>query len=295
MTTKRTANMIRTTLFAIAALLGFTSFVTATPIINGVNLTGFDSSQTIDFFVQGSTTHAGSGTLYLSKDGSGNVYFALVQPIGLNNNAYGTTSTMNGSSGAAPFNWATAHKLSDLLGSDMAEFQFYNGLGTKVFDFGFDYLSPSGSTFITCGDLVGGACSGASQNDAALTTGTASWLLQYATSGSYDLLNFPTYGTGSSPNSPTPSQAAGWVNDIIYEGEISAAAFGSSGFGSVEVPLLHDSPADHQSSIKFSSCTTGCVPVTTPEPSSIVLLAAGTLLLGGPGLLIHRRRSANPK
>ena len=36
MTTKRTANMIRTTLFAITALLGFTSFVTATPIINGV-------------------------------------------------------------------------------------------------------------------------------------------------------------------------------------------------------------------------------------------------------------------
>jgi hypothetical protein len=44
--------MIRTTLFAITALLGFTSFVTATPIINGVNLIGFDSSQTVDFFVR---------------------------------------------------------------------------------------------------------------------------------------------------------------------------------------------------------------------------------------------------
>ena len=75
------------------------------------------------------------------------------------------------------------------------------------------------------------------------TNGQAAWLSQFATSLSY---NFTAAGGGSlsgnSANSPTPAQDAKWVNQVIYQGKVSSAAFGTNGFGSVAVPDQHNSP-----------------------------------------------------
>jgi hypothetical protein len=137
-----------------------------------------------------------------------------------------------------------------------------------------------------------------------VTTGSASLLAQYATSLSYDCSLDPSYcgiGAASTVNSPTPAQDPNWVNADIYEGEISSAAFDSSGFGGLEIPLIHDSPAENQSTIKFSACVgtsgpaTACTyPAPVPEPPSYVLFASGLvgLALGRLGLR-RRSRTAN--
>jgi hypothetical protein len=105
--------MLRALKGALISTSAFAAFATAagaSPVIDGVNLTqGWQSSQSVDFISSGKvSTTVGSGTLYLSEDAAGNVYFALVQPIGVNNNVYGTTSTggLGGSDTTDPeFNW----------------------------------------------------------------------------------------------------------------------------------------------------------------------------------------------
>lgn len=294
---------------SVGCLVCYSSIAGAVPTINGVNLLGFSSQQSVGFTIAagntGAGTNVGTGELYLSTDSQGNVYFALVQPIGLNNNTYGTTSTIgatlpspyNNSTNYPEFFWSKQHNLTDLLGSDAANFVFYDSKGNAVFNFDFDYAASNASEVSTCGDLT--TCS-LSQNDAKLTTGTASWLTQYATSLSYDCGLDPLYcgiGTGNTTNSPTPSQSAGWVNANIYEGEISAAAFGTNGFGGVEIPLVHDSPAENQSVIQFATCLTECKltgspPSGVPEPSSLSELLAGLAALMSLMTLSKANRSS---
>jgi len=72
------------------------------------------------------------------------------------------------------------------------------------------------------------------------------------------------------------------VYEVTYEGRISAAAFGTAGYGDIAVPVLHDSP-NKLGKNKTWTETDG----TIPEPTSMALLAAGGWLLA------LRRRKRN--
>src|SRR5262249_32980993 len=139
----------------------------------------------------------------------------------------------------------SSHKFNDLVGSDQATFTAKDSKGNTVFDFQFDYIGTNNST------PSGFASLGAAGGDGKVNTGSASDLIQFKTSLDYDL-NVIAHGTTFNSNSPVPDNAnenststpgaAGWVFNIEYEGEISAATFGANRFGSLTLDSVHDSP-----------------------------------------------------
>lgn len=329
-----------------AALAAYASAAFADPIINGVNLSGFSTVDQVAYTKNagkfGSVTVA-TGSLYLSTDAQGDVFFAFVQPIGINNNAFGSTAT-SGYNTDPEFNWPyttsrktgtilSGHSLSDLLASDQVNFDFLSGSSSlkgkafSAFNFNFDYAAddPHSTTKIkgrtypnpypysaigTCGDNTYrtskngiSTCAYSQQDDGKVNVGRASWLLQYATSLSYDCALDPSYcgiGIGSTVDSPTPAQDPRWVNTDIYEGEISAAAFGKGGFGGVDILSVNNSPSELSYSRTYciggtgvmGSCgLTSVLPTASvPDPNSASLLGIGLLSLFLTRLAWWRRR-----
>jgi hypothetical protein len=312
----------RNALLATVALMALSTAAMADPLIDGESTAGFSTDDTLTMYNtmnNQQVTSSYSSNLYLNSDSNGDISFSLNLPEDYGNNGYGTTSqcgsSFGGSCGTDPaYNWAKEATLEDRLGSDGATFTFYDSKGNDVLSFFFDYASWNGTmgkgsntyTAIgTCGDLVGSACGYSNENDAKLTTGTASWLNKYATSLSYD---FTSAGGGSltnnanGGNSPKPgdSNASTWINQLIYQGEISKAAFGSNGFGGVSVDLVHVSPSENGIDQEYALCangtgvkvvnpntgqlqaTCGLNPQMTqaPEPGTLSLLGGGLLGLG---------------
>ncbi len=297
----------RNALLVSVALVALSTAAMADPLIDGEDLSGFTTDNSVPLLEtmgKGTVSTGVSDDLYLSENGTGDVFFSLNQPLGLNNNGYGTTSTCGSACGTDPqYNWSKQHTFSDLLGSDQADFTFYDSKGNAVFTFDFDYASTdkTSGAVITCGDLGSSTCDGGNANmdDGGTVTGTASWLTKYATSLTYDcgLAGSSSYCSGSSPNSPTKTQLAKWVNQIIYQGEISHLAFGANGFGGVSLILQHDSPSEDGFDMTFG-CMAGSGgtgvngtcglnnPTPVPEPSPLSLLVGGFL-----GLLLYRFRA----
>lgn len=202
------------------ALPGTASTVRAFPAVDGVVQSGeHQASQNIMPKVTGDARDPAfiAAQLYLSVDpGTGNAYYSLVEPVSINDSAYSSTGT-NASEGGM-----MAHTVAI-------------GDGITAFVFQFDYSGPSSGN-------TGGA----------VTTGTASDLIAYATSLQYRLdatvknndsisneyttrPPIPNDPTETAPNSPEPS---GWVFDIDYSGEILAPTFGTGGgFGSPTLDL----------------------------------------------------------
>ena len=148
-----------------------------------------------------------------------------------------------------------------MTGSDKAEFLFKNGAGTTVFDFYIDYLSSSSSFPSGYGSL------GVTGGDGSISVGNAAHVS--GIDGRFTSLdkNFNTYGYVLTANSPatdssyTPNPSyPNWIFRDEYYVRVPLADFGSSGFGSVTVPSLHNSPA------KTSSVA--CVPTTTATTTS---------------------------
>jgi hypothetical protein len=289
-------------LLASASLVALTSAAMADPLLDGEDLSGFNTNDIVPLINNKNNTSTGiSDNLYLTTNAAGDVFFSVNQPEGLNNNSYGTTSTCGATCGSDPaYNWSGGHKLSDLLGSDQVDMTFYNKDGSTAFTFNFDYSSTdSKGNVITCGDLTSAACGG-SMSDGSYTanskcttgTGTGNCLTQYATSLSYNCKNNSSF-CGTNGNSPTPTQNAAlatkWVNQIIYQGEISHLAF-TNGFGGVSIDLQHDSPAedgfDQTNGCKAGSGgtgvngTCGLNPQPVPEPGTLSLIGGGLFGLG---------------
>lgn len=190
----------------------------------------------------GGTKEVGSLVTTVLENGDVNVRY--VQSLDLNDNSYGTNVV----------NWPTTHSFASLAGSDKAEFRFTNGAGMVVMDFGIDYITPTAS--IPSGHKSLGTTGG----DGFIVVGSIADIVYFDTSLSK---NFNSIGLGVvngvasngvnlTMNSPQTVSStsyavidpffANWEFSNIYEVTVRGAAFGDSGFGSVTIPLVHNSP-----------------------------------------------------
>jgi hypothetical protein len=281
-----------------ASLLIFASTSSAV-VVDGVLTAsdGYTHVQQINFQLQNGTMVQDPGTLAWSTDAQGNVYVAFVQPLSINDNTYGTNAIGWGSKG---------HKFGDLTGSDKAQFNFTNGAG-QTFIYTLDYLtatssSPSGynSLGVTGGDGSVGKDNFSSVASGTTIHGQASDVLSFGSSlaHNFNQLGFNQFTTNSPATAPNhlnpdgtidysqgyadPASAPGWVYSIQYEIEISASAFGPSGFGGVSVPAAHDSPS------KFGQNTIVVVPEAANYLVGIVAVAIAALFQ------IRQRRVCSP-
>jgi hypothetical protein len=234
------------------------------------------------------------GTLAWTTDSQGNVFIAFVQPLSINDNTYGANS-IGWNSGKK----AGSHTFSNLTGSDKAQINLTNGAG-QSFVYTLDYISqsstaPSGyaSLGVAGGDgSVGGGGKGGKGGTSG-GGGSVADVLKWGTSLDYNLnkLGFKSFTTDSPATTAAhnpdgsidyskpyanPANALGWVYNIEYEVEISASAFGPSGFAGVTVPFAHDSPS------KFGQNTI----VVVPEATNYLVGLAAILFAG----LFHVRQ-----
>ncbi len=179
------------------------------------------------------------GTLSSVVLSDGDVLVRFIQSRDVVDNTYG----VNASAG-----WTHGHKFTDLVGSDHAEFRFKNGAGVVVMDFSIDYISKSSAFPSGYGTL------GATGGDGKITVGSASDIVSYDTSLTDDLNQSPAF-YGYTVDSPAPESAfPTWDYRDAYTVVVRGSAFGSSGFGSVEVPYVHNSPAKTTDVITPTPC-----------------------------------------
>ncbi len=170
-----------------------------------------------------------AGVLIAEKLANGNVKATFIQSLAVVDNTYGTGSAPGYRGGSGK-----GHTFKDLLNSDHAEFRFTNAAGQVVLDFYVDCISASSQFPSRYGTL------GVSGGDGYMIKGSAAHVLAVSTSASDNLNQSPAYH-GYTTNSPVGDP--NWEVRSIYSVEVSAAAFGTSGFGTVTSPDVHNSPA----------------------------------------------------
>jgi len=238
-----------------------------------------------------SGTPSTAGKLTWTVLPNGDVSYRYEQNTGINDNSYGT--------GSVGWGGSNGHKFSDLTSSDKAEFIFKNAAGAVVLDFFQDYISQTNTNTVS-----GYASLGATGGDGSLVSGSAANILsvnsslarnlndtgycvnKVCTVAGVNLLTNSPPTTG--PNSYTltnPAAHGQWNFVDAFEGVIKASAFGASGFGSVAVGLIHNSPAKAGNNagtptvcpIPGSVCTLG-YPFTSGNPrTSVVFNESETL------------------
>lgn len=251
---------IKNSLGAVALSLLLLGSTASAVVVDGIfdPNEGYTNVTSLQFQLQNGSMVKDPGTLAYTTDASGNVYAVFVQPLSLNDNTYGANS----------IGWGkTSHTFSSLTGSDKAQFNFMNGAGQTLI-YTLDYFSAdknSASGYSTLG-VLGGDGSVGKDNFSSVAKGStvggkSSDVLKWGTSLDYNFnkLGFKQFTTDSPATTPgglnpdgtidyskpynNPASAPGWVYYISYEIEISAAAFGPSGFAGITVPAAHDSPS----------------------------------------------------
>jgi hypothetical protein len=207
--------------------------------------TGYPPYQTVVVNMGGGVVPGGSLVIQNIETGgctpnlTCNLKFIFNQSLGLNDNSYGTNSSPG---------WGMmGHKFMDLTGSDQAEFQLFDSTGTKDLDFNMDYISSGGAPLTNCpnydftsyGSGYGtlGWCGG----DGKLNSGDSTKIVGEETTITYDLNQSSSFYQYTI-NSP-PAGFPGWNFVDGYSFIINPALFGSHGFGSVKIPLVHNSPS----------------------------------------------------
>jgi len=245
--------------------------VFAVPVVDGrFDLSeGYTYGHYLDLNVERAGPISDRGQLwYYQEPATNDLYVALIQPLTLVDNTYGS-NTIGWGKGIAPS--GKNHNFKDLKGSDKAQFTVTDGAENVVFDFTLDYISSSDDA------PSGYASLGVTGGDGKVHTGSAASLLAWGTSLDY---NFNTLGHVLTKNSPaTDSQYtenpdyAGWVFEITYELQIDGDLFDSAGFGGLTVPIIHDSP-NKMGKNKVWTEVNGEV----PEPATIALLGLSSVV-----------------
>ena len=155
--------------------------------------------------------------------------FKYVQSRNVVDNTYGTGAV----------GWPKGHTFGNLTGSDKAEFRLKDADGAVVLDFFLDYITSSSAFPSGFGTL------GFTGGDGKFVSGDSSNIKSYTTSMS-DTINLPLYVSGYTVNSPLPELAnPTWQYDDSYTVLVKKSAFGASGFGSAEIPAIHNSPSKY--------------------------------------------------
>jgi hypothetical protein len=170
-------------------------------------------------------THSDAGSLTTETLPNGDIVIRFVQSRDVVDNTYGVNAV----------GWPNGHTFAQLVGSDHAEFKLRDGAGNVVLYFAADYISQSSAYPSGYGTL------GVTGGDGKMFVGSASDVLSVHTSISDDLNQSPAfYGyTKDSPPEPNPA----WEYHDSYTVVVSGAKFAANGFGSVEIPYVHNSPA----------------------------------------------------
>lgn len=232
-----------------------------------------------DYITSNGTTNQLMGKIDVQRNSvTGDVTITFLQ--GVNDNVYGTSATTD------PM-WSPTgkHSFSDLLGSDKAEFKLYatGNTTTPLMDVTIDYIAAvngtlswstvDGTVTKTYGSGYGSAgffvntSKGVTigNSDGALTTGSSQYILNFDTTLTDDLNQSPAYYTDTT-NSPVGDP--NWNKVNAYSLTIAGQLFGTSGFGGVNLCLVHDSPE--------GSYETPAIPPAAPLPPAA---------LGGMGLI----------
>jgi|GEM_PF-2100475 len=198
-------------------------------------------------------TNTPAGTLSINVLTNGNIEVIYLQSRSLVDNTYGTGAV----------GWTGGHKFTDLTGSDKAEFSFRDTKGTVVLDFNCDYISAATSAKFGNGLTVNYPSSygtlGPNGGDGKMLVGNSNSVLSVQTTFS-DTLNLPAYQSGFTVNSPLPEGSnPNWNYVDGYRVVISKSAFGTNGFGSVTIPLVHNSPPKIGSNAVYPTNVCDCV------------------------------------
>jgi hypothetical protein len=204
--------------------------------------------------VLGTAPSAPAAILITEKAPNGDVKVTFRETTAVNDNTYGTQVASD---------WPRAHSFGDLTGSDKARFVFKNGAGAVVMDFMADYISASSAFPSGYGSL------GVTGGDGSIAIGSAANVASVVTTLQTNLNQSPAYYgyTVNSPVLPDPN----WDVVIGYTVVVKAAAFGASGFGSVQVPFLHNSPP------KVGSNTTTINACAAPATNTAEATGTGSL------------------
>ncbi len=218
------------------------------------------------------------GTLTWNIEANGDVVVKYEQSRSVNDNSYGANA----------IGW-NRRSFSQLVTSDQATFAFRDKNGNLVLDVTLDYLSTKAGT------PSGYASLGASGGDGAVNVGSASSILSATTSLDQNLNTLglcsagtcTVAGTNLLVNSPAASASyavadpvfGNWNFTNTYYMRIAAAAFGTSGFGSVALTAIHNSPSKNGVEAPTVS---PCVPEGPPPPPAPAP-AFGTFTQGGWG------------
>jgi hypothetical protein len=196
---------------------------------------------------------------YLHETAGGQTYyrFRITFDPSFVDNTYGSTA----------IGWGTkGHTWKDLLGSDHAELELFDNNHAMVMQLKLDYIGADASQ--ACGYSSLGVAGG----DGKTLVGDAKWVLGSTSSLARNLegcgyCTSPACGGDCRVDSPSTdetwtsnSATPYWDFRVRYETWIAAAAFGSSGFGGVNVSYVHASPS------KQSNDTITVVPGPCPPP-----------------------------
>lgn len=170
-------------------------------------------------------TDVDAGSLTTETRADGTILIRFIQSRDVVDNTYGVNAV----------GWPSGHTFAQLVGSDHAEFKLRDGAGNVVLYFAADYITKS--TLYPSGYGTLGVTGG----EGKMFTGSASDVLSVHTSISDDLNQSPAfYGyTVDSPPEPNPA----WDYRDSYTIVVSGGPFAAHGFGSVEIPYVHNSPA----------------------------------------------------
>lgn len=159
---------------------------------------------------------------------------------------------------AKPKKGKHGHTFKDLVGSDHAEFQLFNGAGDLTMQFKLDYIEPTDATD------SGYACAGVTGGDGKMIVGEADWILGATSSldrnlngcglGAY-VVDSPATDEFYTPNPDAPA----WDFRVVYEVWVAEDPFGDSGFGDARIEYVHASPS------KYDDNTLIVVPGDCPD------------------------------
>jgi hypothetical protein len=162
--------------------------------------------------------------------------------------------------GKTAIGWAKKRDFNQLVGSDHAQLVFSDAASAVVLDAKLDYISIDAAAPSGYGNL------GVTGGDGKVLVGDPESVLDVTSSLARNLgeRGYGTYvvdSPGTDADYTPAADAPEWEYLVIYEAWIDLAAFGTAGFGGVDLDFIHASPS------KLATNTVPVEPIPCPPPA----------------------------